>query len=57
MNRFTPSFSRRNERVPSWGDPLPRPRWLEAALFVAFIVGFVATMAILAHYGQGRVGS
>jgi hypothetical protein len=50
------SFSRRNERRYGWGDPPPRPRWFEALLVAAFIVGWVTTMALIAHYGLARVG-
>ncbi len=48
---MTPSFDRRNERTPTWGDGDPRGvDWC----FVAFAIGWTAFMALAAYVGLAR---
>lgn len=50
------SFTRRNERSYDWDRRPPLPRWYDALLFAAFVIGFAVTFAYLAHIGLERSG-
>ncbi len=50
----TPSFARRNERMPAWGDPLPRPWWSEALRCAGFLALLAAGWVLALHVAIGR---